>query len=401
MGTIFKTTLQRSGTLLAAGIIAGLLFCSPLSAYAEPTAAEKQAEANAVMARIDEHQTTLNAANENYIRASAEYDAAVAAAEEAQRKMEEESARLEQLQVMLGDCAIAMYKMDGGSTFLSMLLESETVSDVMASWDAIQTISRRDSALVLESKRTRETYEVAKIALEEQSQRAAEQKEAARAAQEEAAAMHDALVSEAERLTAEVAALQAQEEALAEEARKAEEARAAAEAKAAEELQARAEATQALAETAKAATDHAQEEAEAKGIDTTVPVSYTLLGNPCPEATNSSGFGYRDFDKAFHKGLDMSAPEGTPYYAAESGTVVYATNDGGYNGGAGNWIVITHGGGIVTKYMHSSRTLVTAGQHVERGELIGYVGNTGQSFGSHLHFQVEINGDAVNPLNYI
>lgn len=123
--------------------------------------------------------------------------------------------------------------------------------------------------------------------------------------------------------------------------------------------------------------------------------------NPCPAASSSSGFGYRSFDNSFHKGLDMAAPEGTPYYAADSGTVMYATNGGGYNGGAGNWIVISHGNGIVTKYMHSQVTFVNPGDYVTRGQNIGLVGNTGQSFGAHLHFQVEVDGVAVNPLNYI
>lgn len=97
----------------------------------------------------------------------------------------------------------------------------------------------------------------------------------------------------------------------------------------------------------------------------------------------------------------MAAPEGTPYYAADSGTVIYATHDGGWNGGAGNWVVISHGNGIVTKYMHSSSVLVSVGQFVERGQHIGNVGQTGQAFGAHLHFQVEIDGVAVNPQNYI
>ena len=113
----------------------------------------------------------------------------------------------------------------------------------------------------------------------------------------------------------------------------------------------------------------------------------------------SSGFGPRSLDN--HKGIDMAAPEGTPYYAAESGTVLYATNGGGYNGGAGNWVVIDHGNGLVTKYMHSQVTFVTPGQHVNKGDHIGNVGNTGQSFGAHLHFQVEKNGVAVDPLPLI
>ena len=81
--------------------------------------------------------------------------------------------------------------------------------------------------------------------------------------------------------------------------------------------------------------------------------------------------------------------------------VIDATNGGGYNGGAGNWIVIDHGNGVITKYMHSAVTFVVPGDTVIRGQNIGLVGNTGNSFGSHLHFQIEINGVAVDPLIYL
>lgn len=126
-----------------------------------------------------------------------------------------------------------------------------------------------------------------------------------------------------------------------------------------------------------------------------------VFAHPLPDATISSGFGYRSFDNSFHKGVDLAMPEGTPYYAAAAGTVTAVTNDGGYNGGAGNWIVIDHGDGLVTKYMHSFATLVNAGDWVERGQVIGLVGNTGNSSGAHLHFQVEINDVAVDPLVYL
>lgn len=119
--------------------------------------------------------------------------------------------------------------------------------------------------------------------------------------------------------------------------------------------------------------------------------------NPCPGSVISSTFGYRDFDGSFHKGLDLAAPEGTPTYAAADGTVVIA----GWSDSAGNWVVINHGNGLVTKYMHHSAISVSAGQTVSKGQQIGYVGNTGNSFGAHLHFQVEVNGTAVDPLGYL
>ena len=119
--------------------------------------------------------------------------------------------------------------------------------------------------------------------------------------------------------------------------------------------------------------------------------------NPCPGAVISSTFGYRDFDGAFHKGLDLAAGEGTPTYAAADGTVVIA----GWSDSAGNWVVINHGNGLTTKYMHHSALCVTAGQTVVKGQQIGYVGDTGNSFGAHLHFQVESGGVAVDPLGYL
>lgn len=119
--------------------------------------------------------------------------------------------------------------------------------------------------------------------------------------------------------------------------------------------------------------------------------------NPCPGGYVSSTFGYRDFDASFHKGLDLAAAEGTPTYAAAGGTVVIA----GWSDSAGNWVVINHGNGLTTKYMHHSALCVSAGQTVEKGQQIGYVGNTGNSFGAHLHFQVEVNGTAVDPQGYL
>lgn len=119
--------------------------------------------------------------------------------------------------------------------------------------------------------------------------------------------------------------------------------------------------------------------------------------NPCPGAAISSTFGYRDFDGAFHKGLDLAAGEGTPTYAAADGYVVIA----GWSDSAGNWVVINHGNGLTTKYMHHSALCVSAGQTVVKGQQIGYVGNTGDSFGAHLHFQVEVNDVAVDPLGYL
>lgn len=126
------------------------------------------------------------------------------------------------------------------------------------------------------------------------------------------------------------------------------------------------------------------------------------LAHPCPGYSRiSSYFGYREQPlpgaSTNHKGMDFAAPTGTPIYAAQSGTVTTAR----YSGNAGNMIVINHGDGLVTIYMHCHAMYVSAGQRVEKGQNIAIVGNTGNSTGPHLHFQVEKNGTPVNPLSYL
>lgn len=98
-----------------------------------------------------------------------------------------------------------------------------------------------------------------------------------------------------------------------------------------------------------------------------------------------------------HKGVDLAAPMGTPVYASADGVVGKAEWFGGY----GNYIQIEHGGEIETRYGHLSGYAVTAGEHVHKGELIGYVGATGDATGPHLHYEVRIAGDAVNPMPYL
>jgi murein DD-endopeptidase MepM/ murein hydrolase activator NlpD len=97
-----------------------------------------------------------------------------------------------------------------------------------------------------------------------------------------------------------------------------------------------------------------------------------------------------------HAGVDIGAGFGTPILAAKAGTVIYA----GWLGGYGNLVVIDHGGGISTAYAHQQRIYVTGGA-VEQGQVIGEVGSTGHSFGPHLHFEVRIGGEPVDPLGYL
>jgi murein DD-endopeptidase MepM/ murein hydrolase activator NlpD len=109
----------------------------------------------------------------------------------------------------------------------------------------------------------------------------------------------------------------------------------------------------------------------------------------------TSPFGYRW--GRLHAGIDIGVPYGTPIHAAAAGTVVLA----GWTGGYGNYTCIDHGGGLATCYAHQSAFAISAGAVVSQGQVIGYVGNTGHSFGAHLHFEVRINGTPVDPLGYL
>jgi len=115
----------------------------------------------------------------------------------------------------------------------------------------------------------------------------------------------------------------------------------------------------------------------------------------------SSNFGTRVHPvtgkSKFHKGVDIAAPRGNPVYAYASGTVTYA----GWASGYGNFIAISHGNGMVTRYGHLSAINVRVGQKVSTRQRIGAVGSTGVSTGPHLHFEVLINGSFKNPLNYL
>lgn len=111
----------------------------------------------------------------------------------------------------------------------------------------------------------------------------------------------------------------------------------------------------------------------------------------------SSGYGMRRHPilgyRRMHSGLDFKASYGTPIYAVSDGTVQFA----GRNGGHGNYVRLSHGGGLATGYSHMSRIAVSNGSRVRRGQVIGYVGSTGLSTGPHLHYEMYRNGKPVNP----
>ena len=153
----------------------------------------------------------------------------------------------------------------------------------------------------------------------------------------------------------------------------------------------------------------AQEEEEARKAAEAAGKKYNTvnLGDikfiwPCPASSRiTSSFGSRTSPtpgaSSNHQGMDIGAPSGSSIVAAASGTVVIAT----YSYSAGNYIMVNHGGGVYTVYMHCSQLLASEGQDVIQGQTIAKVGSTGYSTGPHLHFGIRANGKYVDPGNYV
>ncbi len=123
--------------------------------------------------------------------------------------------------------------------------------------------------------------------------------------------------------------------------------------------------------------------------------------SPVDAAYNSSSYGWRidpfTGSKAFHEGLDFTAAVGTPIHAAADGIVIFAEQTPDY----GKIVKIDHGSGLETRYAHASRLLVKVGDRVEKGQVISLVGSTGRSTGPHLHYEIRLNGEPLDPRKYL
>jgi len=124
-------------------------------------------------------------------------------------------------------------------------------------------------------------------------------------------------------------------------------------------------------------------------------------GRPVEKLSMTSNFGVRsdpfNGGARMHKGIDIPGPVGTPIYATADGVVSRA----GWASGYGNLVQIAHGGGMETRYGHMSKLIVAPNSYVRRGQIIGLMGSTGRSTGSHLHYEVRVDGQAINPIPFV
>lgn len=288
-----------------------------------------------------------------------------------------------------------MYE-NGDITYLDVLLESNDLEDMMSRMTIISNIMDYDKKVVAEFKAAKEDIELKKTELE------ADQKEQ-KTYQDSLQSQYHDLDAQADEQKAILAELNSNVD-----AKKAEE-----EKMQAEQESINSEIARLSAEAAKAAKEAAERAARAaraaktsSGSSTAATYSEPSSGTftwPLPgygSGAITSPYGYRIHPitgkRKLHAGVDLGAPKGTQIVAAASGTVVKSYMSSSY----GNYTVISHGNGIMTAYAHQSKRLVSEGDTVSAGQVIGTVGSTGNSTGNHLHFEVYVNGSTVNPMKY-
>lgn len=379
------------------------------------SSAQKQAEADSIASNIDGLQTSLNEAQARYDEATEAHDTAQAAADDARERKDAADARTDQLQTSLSARASEMYKTGGTVSFLNVILGAATFEEFITNWDAVNRIATQDTELIAEAKQVREEAASAQAEYEEQTAIAAQQMDEADAAKKEIETTKASMEAELAKVSEEVALLQGQEEEIREEAQAAKEreeyaAKVAAEFNASTGTQSYATSSTSDSNSGSSSTSASSTSASTSSSSSSTVSdsgsSYSSGGggsasisgwvNPCPSYYGvTCEFGYSPITGS-HTGIDLGASSGAPILAAGPGTVTYV----GWYGTGGNAVIISHGNGIRTIYMHQSQTAATVGQSVSAGDVIGYVGTTGLSTGPHLHFTIEINGTNVNPRNY-
>lgn len=274
---------------------------------------------------------------------------------------------------------------EGSYTYLDILFQCRSLSDVLSAIDMIGEIMDADKRLFEEYKTARENTELVKAEYEGTLQQLGEKQETLEAEKAELEAQIAAAVEVINQLENDI------------EAAKAEYAKAAA-AEAAAQASINAIIAQMQAEEEAARQEAAENNQQYTGTGSTATGTYIW---PCPSSTYvTSAFGMREHplfgDERPHSGIDIAGSAGSEVLAADSGTIAVAT----YSSSYGNYVTIYHSNGDYTLYAHMSSLAVTAGQNVTQGDVIGYVGSTGWATGPHLHFEIRVNGSTVDPLSY-
>jgi murein DD-endopeptidase MepM/ murein hydrolase activator NlpD len=359
------------------------------SLRAEIEAAQEQegvltSQLSAIVAELQAAQAAVEEAQGQLDHVEAELASEQARLDELTRQLEEQTRRLLRLQaqyrkaVAILEARVRVIYMEEPPDVLSFLVSASSFGEVIDNVEFLSRIGRQDQRIALEVKTAREkaaaeraatqrTRRLQQAAVSVTSAKAAE----ARSVRDELAAGRDTLGS-AQSLKASALGdvRHSREEYL-------------------HEVESLAAESAALADAIRAAQG-------GSGAGSTGTGAVSASGFIWPvNGVVVSGFGMRW--GRMHEGIDISASTGTPIWAAAAGTVIWS----GWRGGYGNAVVVDHGNGLATLYAHASALLVGVGQSVAQGQTVALIGSTGNSSGPHLHFEVRVNGVAVDPLLYL
>ena len=414
---MYNSKRKRIIAAIIAGLLAVLMLGSTIFGAIGMASAASKSELKSRLAQIKEQKAEIERNLESYKADQAEYagqigtlnnkialteeeidatqdildelDANIAQTEQ---ELEETTQELENKKELFATRVRVMYE-NGDTSYMDVLLNSENFSDMLSNMEIVSQIMDYDKGVVAEYTALKESIEQMKAELE--SDRADKQD------------YMDSLEDRKEELESDRADLKkllAKLENDIEYAEKTARQMQADEDKVNAEIE---ELSRQEAEAARKAAEAAKKAAQSKSASSSTSTSTVRASGsmvwPCPSYNYiSSNYGYRTHPitgkvSSFHKGIDIASGSGNPVLAAASGTVVKSYMSSSY----GNYIVISHGGGLMTAYAHLSRRLVSVGDTVSAGQQIGKVGSTGNSTGPHLHFEVYVNGSTVNPMNYV
>lgn len=300
---------------------------------------------------------------------------------------------LEEKQVLLDERLSAAY-MNKGNTYLEALFSGGIVNFV-SNYDMIKQIAEYDNNLIKSVKDTKQSLEQEKEKVEKVKSEKEEKKNELKKLQQEKQKKVDSLTAEQkdiqkklEDYNAEMKKLEKLEKEQIEKEKK---------------VKKEAEEKARIKNTKNNNTTNNNGGSNSGGSSNPTQSTGAFMW-PVPSSHRiSSNYGYRIHPiyhtKKLHAGIDIAAAGGADIVAADSGTVILSSF--GYNGGYGNYVIISHGNGVTTRYAHCSNLYVKVGQTVTKGQTIAAVGTTGSSTGNHCHFEVRINGESKNPLNYV
>lgn len=359
-----------------------------------------KANTEAEIAALDEQLTTVQGQIDT---TNAELEQTEAALEQTKKDLEaareKEQKQYETLKLRIK----VMYK-KGETGYLEILLAAEDITSLLNSTEYISKISDYDSNLLQSLQETRTQIEELEKQQEEEVARITQLKAELESQEAELQGILDEKAAYIQSLNASIEYTAEYIQELEENISMEQQALAEIES----EIRAAAEAAAAAAVAAQEAAASGSSDGGDSGYVTDVSNAYKPSyggGWVWPSDTTllTDTFGYQDWRGGSHNGIDIGASYGSPIYAAASGTVWIA----GYSSSAGNWVVIDHGGGVLSVYMHASALYVSSGQYVSAGQSIAAVGSTGWSTGPHLHFGVMVgssggyDGYWVDPLGYV